>query len=219
MMDFNKLKQELAAIRRAAEIFASEHAKTADAKDEDLLKVATLYPSFDDFVKTGKKIIATETPVVRDKGILYKVAVDTIPDANMPPDKIATNFVRINDPEQTEYIPWERGSWAKGAKVTHIKRYWVSDIDSNTREPGTPDCLWTEVYPNDEVEQPPAQEPLDPNDKNSNGTIRWDTWKEPKVMTDYFNTGDGITHEGIRKVSVKDFNADPPDVATSWDVV
>lgn len=225
MNEFEGLKQRLAAISSAAEIFAREHAKAADVTDADLLKVANLYPTYDDFVKSGKKIMSAETPIithgVTDKGrpILYKVAVDSMPDPNMTPDKVATNFVRINDPDaQEEYLPWLQASWAKGAWVVHKGRYWVSDIDSNTREPGTPDSNWTEVFPNQPpvVEEPPEEKPLDPNDKNSNGTIRWDRWVKPAVMTDYYNTGDGVTDDrGVRKVSTKDFNSDPP-IESSW---
>lgn len=147
MSEFEILKQKLAAISNAAEIFAREHAKATNVADADLLKVARLYPTYDEFVKSGKKIMAADVPVLRHNGILYKVAVDSMPDPKMTPDKVATNFVRINDPDAEEYTPWEKGSWAKGAKVMHDGRYWVSDIDSNTREPGTPDSNWTEVKP------------------------------------------------------------------------
>lgn len=214
-------------VRRAVQIFAREHAKTDGVADADLLEIASMYPTYDDFVKSGEKIVAAKTPVithgVTDKGrpIIYKVIVDTIPNPAMPPNKIATNFVRINDPDmQEEYLPWVQASWAKGARVIHKSRYWVSDIDSNTREPGTPDCLWSEVLPYlpPVVEEPPEVKPIDPNDKNSNGTIRWDKWVKPEVMTDYYNTGDGVTDDdGVRKVSAKDFNDDPPSVMTSWD--
>jgi hypothetical protein len=68
------------------------------------------------------------------------------------------------------------------------------------------------------VDEKPVDDvkPLDPDDKNSNGTIRWDAWKQPKVMTDYYNFGDGVTDdEGRRRISLIDFNDETPD-KESW---
>ncbi len=59
--------------RTASELFAREYAKSASAKDEELLKISGLFPTYDYFVEKGEKIIATETPVLTDGGILYRV--------------------------------------------------------------------------------------------------------------------------------------------------
>lgn len=134
----------------ASELFAREYAKSENAKDEELLKISGLFPTYDYFVEKGEKIIAAETPVLTDGGILYRVAVDSMPDPVMRPAKVATNFVRINPPDKpNEFVPWERGSWDKGARVywphDETRRYWVSDIASNTRVPDEPDSNWTEI--------------------------------------------------------------------------
>jgi hypothetical protein len=132
------------------------------------------------------------------------------------PEDTATSYVQVNDPNQTEHPYWIPGVYAYGYKCWHNNEIWTSTIDSNTFEPEKSE-YWVKEVPVEippVVEEPPA---IDPNDKNSNGTIRWDEWQEPKVMTDYYNTGDGITDNGVQKVSTKDFNADPPNVTTSWE--
>lgn len=226
--DLSKLIPLAKAMHNAAKIVAREHAK-AVTDDKDLLSMAGLYPTFDDFLQSGRKIEAAETPVIVDgvdeKGrpILYKVAVDTVPDKIKRPGNIATNFVRINNPGNSdEYLPWEKASWASGARVVHKDRYWISDIDSNTREPGTPDCNWTEVKPEQaevkpEIPPKPDYPPIDQNVKNSNGTVKWADWRPSANMTDYYNAGDGVTHGGVRKVSLEDFNGkEPVATASTW---
>ena len=87
------------------------------------------------------------------------------------------------------------------ATSKHSDEIWVSTIDSNTLRWKSE--YWVKEVP---VEDPPVVEdppPIDPNDKNSNGTVRWSEWQEPKVMTDYYNKGDGITHEGVRKYQLR----------------
>jgi hypothetical protein len=202
--------------------------------------LATFYPSWDELVAKGDKIIAQTTRVIRHgedangNPQLYRVILDTVPTAEMTPDKIATNFdpVGIGSsgyPLWTKPV-WDLDAYKVGDKVEQEDVVYVNEVEKNYKEPGTEDSGWVlneNENPSEEdtpvteepveepvTEEPPAEEPVE---YNLNGTVRWDEWVDPKgIMTAYYGYGDGVTFEGARKVSDKDFNGDRPDVATSW---
>lgn len=209
-----KQAEEEALVGRAAgEIYAQELAK-AGAPDSTIIKLRKLYPVYMDFVERGEEIPADT--VLRHNGKLYKVPIKIMPDAQRTPDKVATGYVLINDPETGEWLPWEKGSWAEGAQVfTPDGRRWRSNIDSNTREPGTFDSNWTEVVEQVEVKPVPDYPPVDPEIKNANKTIRWAEWEE-QVMTNCYMADDGVTYKGVRKVSTIDYNTEEPSEAKAW---
>ena len=89
------------------------------------------------------------------EGTLYK-SIDprqhtTKPDTH--PRDVATSYVIVNDPNQTEHPYWKPSAYGAGTMVFHEGKVWISDIDSNTREPGTTDSNWTEAI------EPEATEP------------------------------------------------------------
>ena len=66
--------------------------------------------------------------------------------ATWTPEDAASLWTRIADPAQ-EWPEWiqptgAHNAYAKGAKVTHAGKRWVSDVDANTWEPGV--YGWTE---------------------------------------------------------------------------
>lgn len=72
------------------------------------------------------------------EGTLYK-SIDprqhtTKPDTH--PRDVATSYVIINDPNTTGKSYWKPGRYAKGYECWWIDTLWISDVDSNTYEPG-----------------------------------------------------------------------------------
>lgn len=62
------------------------------------------------------------------------------------PEDANSLWVRIDDPAE-EWPEWRQpegahDAYAKGAKVTHNEKHWISDVDNNVWEPGT--YGWTE---------------------------------------------------------------------------
>ena len=95
-MNINELKRVAYEFRQAVKIFVKEYAKTDGISDSDLMEVSRIYPTYDDYVKSGQKIKAGT--VIRD-GVnavgdpqLYRTVLETAPRADMRPAKIATSF-------------------------------------------------------------------------------------------------------------------------------
>ncbi len=104
------------------------------ASDADALNAVAIYPEWREGVSytTGQR--------VRFNGTLYKVLQNHTSQADWTPDAAPSLFAKvlISDPET---IPaWEQpdstNPYAKGDKVTHNGKTWVSDIDGNVWEPG-----------------------------------------------------------------------------------
>ena len=80
-------------------------------------------------------------------GTLYKcLQAHTSQAVWIPPDSPSL-WVRIDDPA-IEWPDWvmptrSTDAYAKGAKVTHNSKHWVSDVDANVWEPGQ--YGWTEA--------------------------------------------------------------------------
>lgn len=75
---------------------------------------------------------------------LYRVVQAHKSQADWTPDIVAALYNRVT---ADEYEEWESGRfYAKGAKVTHSGKKWVSNVDNNHWEPGA-----TGVYTWDEV--------------------------------------------------------------------
>lgn len=63
------------------------------------------------------------------------------------PDVAVSLWVRVDDPS-IEYPEWKQptgaqDAYAKGAKVSHKDKHWVSDVDGNVWEPSV--YGWDEV--------------------------------------------------------------------------
>ncbi len=79
-------------------------------------------------------------------GLLYRCVQAHTSQATWTPEDAASLWTRIADPAQ-EWPEWiqptgAHNAYAKGAKVTHAGKRWVSDVDANTWEPGV--YGWTE---------------------------------------------------------------------------
>ena len=71
---------------------------------------------------------------------LYKCIIAHTSQSDWTPDVAVSLWVRANDPGE-EWPEWVQptgasDAYAKGAKVSHNERHWISDVDNNVWEPG-----------------------------------------------------------------------------------
>lgn len=79
-------------------------------------------------------------------GLLYRCVQAHTSQATWTPEDAASLWTRIADPAQ-EWPEWiqptgAHNAYAKGAKVSHNGKHWISDVDANVWEPGV--YGWTE---------------------------------------------------------------------------
>ena len=84
---------------------------------------------------------------VQYEGNLYKCLQAHTAQADWTPDVAVSLWVRVDDPS-IEWPDWiqpvgAQDAYAKGAKVSHNDKHWISDVDSNVWEPGV--YGWTEA--------------------------------------------------------------------------
>ena len=106
----------------------------ASLADEAALKGVTLFPEW----VSGKEYTIGER--FKYDGVLYKVLLNHTAQTDWRPDEAASLYARvlIADPE---IIPeWEQpestNGYAKGDKVKHNDKTWMSTVDNNVWEPG-----------------------------------------------------------------------------------
>lgn len=116
---------------------------TKTLSDEEALSVAVIFPEWSSHSVSYKK-----DDRVRYGNTLYKCLQEHISQNSWTPDTASSLWVRVDDPaiEWPEWVQPTGGhdAYPKGAKVTHNEKKWVSDIDANVWEPGTPSSNWTE---------------------------------------------------------------------------
>lgn len=83
----------------------------------------------------------------RDEDVLYKCLLSHKSQTTWHPKDSPSLWVRIDDPSQ-EFPEWiqptgSTDAYAKGAKVSHNDKHWISDVDGNVWEPGV--YGWTEA--------------------------------------------------------------------------
>ena len=79
-------------------------------------------------------------------GLLYRCVQAHTSQATWTPEAAPSPWTRIADPAQ-EWPEWiqptgAHNAYAKGAKVSHNGKHWISDVDANVWEPGV--YGWTE---------------------------------------------------------------------------
>ena len=96
---------------------------------------------------SGDGVQYTAGQRVQDDGILYTVLQDHTSQPDWKPADAPSLFAKVLIPDPTVIPEWEQpdstNPYAKGDKVTHNGKTWVSDIDGNVWEPGV--YGWTEV--------------------------------------------------------------------------
>lgn len=83
---------------------------------------------------------------VRYEGTLYKCLIAHTSQESWTPDVSPSLWVRVDDPS-IEWPEWVQpvgatDAYARGAKVSHNGKHWISDVDGNVWEPPT---QWTEA--------------------------------------------------------------------------
>ena len=109
--------------------------------DEEAINAADLYPVW----AVGVEYAVDKR--IRYNDTLYKCLTAHKSQDTWTPDAAPSLWVRIDDPA-IEWPEWVQpvgstDAYAKGAKVSHNDKHWISDVDSNVWEPGA--YGWTEA--------------------------------------------------------------------------
>ncbi len=114
---------------------------SVNLSDEDALTGVELFPVWksDAIYQTGDR--------VQFEGTLYKCLQNHNAQADWMPSEAVSLWVRVDDPS-IEFPQWiqptgAHDAYAKGAKVSHKDKHWISDIDANVYEPSV--YGWSEV--------------------------------------------------------------------------
>lgn len=127
---------------QAEDLRAGTQALAAAAPDGVVLEQP--YALYDEWSGDG---VAYEAGDVRQRGgLLYRCVQAHTSQATWTPEDAPSLWTRIADPAQ-EWPEWiqptgAHNAYAKGAKVSHNGKRWVSDVDNNVWEPGV--YGWTE---------------------------------------------------------------------------
>lgn len=118
------------------------HKASASLSDTDALQAVELFKRWNG---DGQEYVVDER--VSDDGILYKVLQNHTSQPSWKPKDSPSLFVRVDDPS-IEWPEWiqpvgSTDAYAKGAKVSHNGKHWISDVDANVWEPGV--AMWTEA--------------------------------------------------------------------------
>ena len=109
--------------------------------DENALKVIDLHP------KWVVGIAVAKDSRYQYEGKLYKCVQAHTTQADWAPDVAPALWVKISLEEYPEWVQptGSHDAYAKGDKVTHNSKKWISDIDANVWEPGVYGWIETEV--------------------------------------------------------------------------
>ena len=129
-------------VKQAQAIRAGMQALARTAPDEVLL--AQPMAMYDEW--SADSVAYTLNDIRQYNGLLYRCVQAHTSQASWTPEAAASLWTRIADPAQ-EWPEWiqptgAHNAYAKGAKVTHGGKRWVSDVDANVWEPGV--SGWTE---------------------------------------------------------------------------
>ena len=110
--------------------------------DAEAITATCLHPKW-----SGDGVQYTAGQRVQDDGVLYTVLQAHISQPGWKPADAPSLFAKVLIPDPTAVPEWEQpdstNPYAKGDKVAHNGKTWVSDIDGNVWEPGV--YGWTEV--------------------------------------------------------------------------
>ena len=115
---------------------------SASLSDTDALQGVELFA-----VWSGDSVDYAVGDRVSYDGTLYKCLTAHTSQSTWTPPDSPSLWVRVDDPS-IEWPEWiqpvgSTDAYAKGAKVSHLGKHWISDVDGNVWEPGV--YGWTEV--------------------------------------------------------------------------
>ena len=107
--------------------------------DEDALDAVELYPIW----QINPAYAVSDR--IRHDGILYRCVQSHTSQAGWEPDKTPALWTVVSLDEWPAWVQPVGASdaYAKGAKVSHKDKHWVSDVDANVWEPSV--YGWSEV--------------------------------------------------------------------------
>lgn len=114
---------------------------SASLSDTDALQGVELFA-----VWSGDSVDYAVGDRVSYNGTLYKCLTAHTSQSTWTPPDSPSLWVRVDDPS-IEWPEWVQpvgstDAYAKGAKVSHNGKHWISDVDGNVWEPPT---MWTEA--------------------------------------------------------------------------
>lgn len=129
-------------VEQAQVIRAGMQALARTAPDAVLL--AQPMAMYDEWSADG--VAYTLNDIRQHNGLLYRCVQAHTSQATWTPEDAPSLWTRIADPAQ-EWPEWiqptgAHNAYAKGAKVSHNSKHWISDVDANVWEPGV--YGWTE---------------------------------------------------------------------------
>lgn len=129
-------------VEQAQAIRAGMQALARTAPDAVLL--AQPMAMYDEW--SAESVAYTLNDIRQYNGLLYRCVQAHTSQATWTPEAAASLWTRIADPTQ-EWPEWiqptgAHNAYAKGAKVSHNGKHWISDVDANVWEPGV--YGWTE---------------------------------------------------------------------------
>ena len=109
--------------------------------DEDALQAVELYPAW----QAGTAYTVDER--IRYNSTLYRCVQAHTSQADWTPDATPALWTVVSLDEWPEWVQpiGAQDAYAKGDKVSHNDKHWISEVDGNVWEPGIYDNLWSEV--------------------------------------------------------------------------
>lgn len=109
--------------------------------DEDALQAVELYPAW----VTGTAYTVDER--IRYNSTLYRCVQAHTSQADWTPDATPALWTVVSLDEWPEWRQpiGAQDAYAKGDKVSHNGKHWISEVDGNVWEPGIYGNLWSEV--------------------------------------------------------------------------
>lgn len=109
--------------------------------DEDALQAVELYPAW----TTGTAYTVDER--IRYNSTLYRCVQAHTSQADWTPDATPALWTVVSLDEWPEWRQpiGAQDAYAKGDKVSHNGKHWISEVDGNVWEPGIYGNLWSEV--------------------------------------------------------------------------
>ena len=128
--------------RELRKILEKAMTATQSLTDAEAITATCLHPKW-----SGDSVQYTAGQRVQYDGVLYTVLQAHTSQAGWTPTAAPSLFAKVLIPDPTVIPEWEQpestNPYAKGDKVAHNGKTWVSDIDGNVWEPGV--YGWTEV--------------------------------------------------------------------------
>ena len=109
--------------------------------DEDALQAVELYPAW----QAGTAYTVDER--IRYNSTLYRCVQAHTSQADWTPDATPALWTVVSLDEWPEWVQptGAQDAYAKGDKVSHNDKHWISEVDGNVWEPGIYGNLWSEV--------------------------------------------------------------------------